>query len=105
MAGYLQAVRDHEYEHSLRRKLALASFDPAEKVEKRSGAQRDRLKQELDKLIREAEKEICIRGADPLDISWAGDLWFPENDTGLYQRTAPVVVGGEKNMNVPSVCK
>ncbi len=73
VAGYLQAVRDHEYEHSLRRKLALASFDPAEKVEKRSGAQRDRLKQELDKLIREAEKEICIRGADPLDISWAGD--------------------------------
>ncbi len=105
VAGYLQAVRDHEYEHSMLRKEALASLDPAEKVEKRSAAERDRLKQELDKLIREAEKEICIRGADPLAISWSGELWFPENDTGLYQRTATVVVGGEKGMNAPSVCE
>ena len=103
VAAYLKAVREHEMEHSNRKRAALPANDPAVKMEPLFGNDRDKLKEDLDNFIRDAELAVCEASQDPLPRTWRGTLWFPKIDTGIYMQ-GEVEVGGPHQIETPP-CK
>jgi hypothetical protein len=101
--AYLKAIRDHEMEHSNRKRAALPANDPAVKMEPIFGNDRDKLKEDLDRIIHDAEFAVCEASKDPLPRTWAGTLWFPKIDTGIYMQ-GEVEVGGPLQIETPP-CK
>jgi hypothetical protein len=98
VAGYLQAVRQHEKQHSDLMQQALAASDPARDTEKAYGKDEVKLRREVDDRIREAAKRLHSRAKDPLAEIWHGNLAVPQDDT--YQwRTFMQHVGGNYTLD------
>jgi len=97
--GYLQAVRDHELNHSLHFENWLRTGDPAADIEKAVGQERDALKEEIDGILQKAESEICHAGKDPFSINWGGELWFGKDD-GSGWILGETEVGGENQLQI-----
>jgi hypothetical protein len=102
-AEYLAAVRDHEMEHSRRKIAALPQNDPQKKIEPLIESEREKLQQQADQFIRDAEYAVCEAAKDPLPRTWKGLLWFPKIDTGIYIQ-GEVEVGGPNQIETPP-CK
>ena len=81
VAGYLEAVRKHEKQHSDLMQQALAACDPAKDVEKTYGKDKGKLGQDADSRIRDAAKRVHERAKDPLPEIWHGILAVPQDDT------------------------
>lgn len=79
VAGYLAAVRKHEQIHSDRMESSLKAQDPGEQAEKSYGKDESRLRERLDRKIKEAAKRIHDATRDPLNPEqWHGTLVVPD---------------------------
>lgn len=79
VAGYLAAVRKHEQIHSDRMESSLKAQDPGEEAEKSYSKDESRLRERLDRKIKDAAKRIHDATRDPLNPEqWHGTLVVPD---------------------------
>jgi len=79
VAGYVAAVRKHEQMHSDRMERALKAQDPGEEAEKSYGKDESRLRERIERKIKDAARRIHEATRDPLNPEqWHGTLVVPE---------------------------
>lgn len=91
---YLQAIRDHERQHSTLMQQALSNQDPAPRVEAMIGRDDAQLQQRVDKEIKAVEVAICNAAKDPLPQTFLDSITLPYDDTGAYEKKFLLPVGG-----------
>jgi hypothetical protein len=105
--GYLAGIRQHEKDHADRMKQALRSADPAKDIEKMIEKDKNTVKNNADKKLKDTEKLICQKSNDasqpPMAKSWTGKLLFPTADTNEWKE-GETSVGGYRALQPGESC-
>lgn len=100
VAGYLKAARLHEQMHTDRMKSGLRAADPAKDVEKRYGKDESRLRERIDRHIKDAARRVHDATKDPLNPEqWHGTLALPDF-VKFEWHPAVFYVGGPNDMGI-----